>query len=708
MPQFAANMDLSSLNGTNGFTLNGVNAGDVSGASVSSAGDINGDGFDDIIIGAFGADPAGNSYAGESYVVFGKAGGFGAAIDLADLNGAKGFKLSVIDRNDFSGAQVSAAGDINDDGFTDIIIGAPGGDPGGDSAAGESYVVFGKAAGFAATLDLASLDGTNGFRLNGIDAGDLCGAVSAAGDVNGDGVDDLIIGASDADQQGDSLAGESYVVFGKASGFAASLELANLNGTNGFRINGSSGLSGGHVSSAGDVNGDGFDDVLIGAEATPGTGTFVAGSSYVVFGKSGGFAPAIDLADLDGTNGFRLDGSNVYDRVGNDVASAGDINGDGFADIIIGAITADVDGHNAAGKSYVVFGKPSGFASSIVLESLDGSDGFRLEGIDTGDYSGHSVAGAGDVNGDGFDDIIIGAIHADPGGDSNAGESYVVFGKSGGFGEAVDLSALDGSNGFRLDGINSGDFSGTSVAAAGDVNGDGFADIIIGAPGDDPRFSGLSNPNAAGESYIVFGHRALTSVIITGTDIAQTSNGGYRADTISGFGGDDRLIGWEGADSVIGGAGADVILGGSGADFLSGGIGADSLQGDDGTDVLRGNDGNDTLVGGMKRDTLVGGEGDDTFRYGALNERGDTITDFEGASLAGGDEIDFSAIDAVAGGSDDAFLFGGTTITAHGVWYRVSTNKVTVFFDSDGDTANAEMAVFLNGVTSLIQSDFVL
>jgi hypothetical protein len=282
---------------------------------------------------------------------------------------------------------------------------------------------------FLTTLDLATLDGTNGFRLDGIDADDRSGdRVSSAGDVNGDGFDDLIIGAWGSDPGGDSRAGESYVVFGKSSGFTSALDLSTLNGTNGFRLDGIdvndwSGLA---VSSAGDVNGDGFDDLIIGAHLADPGGDSAAGESYVVFGKSSGFPTAVDLSTLNGTDGFRLDGIDAGDESGRSVSSAGDVNGDGFDDLIIGALYADPGGDSSAGESYVVFGKSSGFTAAIDLSTLNGTNGFRLDGIDAGDNSGHSVSSAGDVNGDGFDDLIIGAPGSDPGGDSRAGETYVV------------------------------------------------------------------------------------------------------------------------------------------------------------------------------------------------------------------------------------------------------------------------------------------
>ena len=129
------------------------------------------------------------------------------------------------------------------------------------------------------------------------------------------------------------------------------------------------------------------------------------------------------------------------------------------------------------------------FSSSINLSSLNGSTGFRLDGVSASDASGSSVASAGDVNGDGFADLIIGAPGADPNGNSYSGSSYVVFGKASGFTSGINLSSLNGTTGFRLDGVASSDYSGASVASAGDVNGDGFTDLIVGAYGADPNGS---------------------------------------------------------------------------------------------------------------------------------------------------------------------------------------------------------------------------
>ncbi|AFZ31544.1 FG-GAP repeat protein [Gloeocapsa sp. PCC 7428] len=564
-------IDLATLNGNNGFVIQGINEFDFSGRSVSNAGDVNGDGFDDLIIGAPRANPNGQNGAGQSYLVFGKASGFDASLDLATLNGNNGFVINGINRFDGLGYSVSSAGDVNGDGFNDLIVGIRYAEPNGQNGAGQSCVVFGKASGFDASLDASTLDGNNGFVVNGIDVYDFSGySVSSAGDVNGDGFDDLIIGANGA--------GQSYVVFGKALGFDASLDASTLDGNNGFVVNG---IDIGNVlgtttkvsvSNAGDINGDGFADLIIGAPLASLDGQYSVGKSYVIFGKASGFDASLDLATLNGSNGFVINGINVNDYSGRSVSSAGDINGDGFDDLIIGADGARLDGQYSVGKSYVVFGKASGFDTSLDLATLNGSNGFVINGINAYDGSGFSVSSAGDINGDGFDDLIVGAPSATPNFQSRAGQSYVVFGKASGFDANFDLATLDGSNGFVINGINADDFSGISVSKAGDVDGDGFDDLIIGAPGADPN-----GRESAGESYVIFGRDFTNSVTHLGTD---------GDDTLIGTNGDDILIGGRGSDRLIGGRGVDVLYGGAGDDTLSFGVRDRRLDGGSGTDTL--------------------------------------------------------------------------------------------------------------------------
>ena len=557
------------LDGSNGFRLDGA------ATSASNAGDVNGDGFDDVIVGDPFADSNGKYNSGASFVVFGQASGFSATLDLSSLDGTNGFRLNGVATRDASGKSVSSAGDVNGDGFDDVIIGSPNARLNGISP-GVSYVVFGKAAGFAAVTNLSSLDGSDGFRLDGVAAGDITGfSVNGAGDVNGDGFDDVIVGAPGNYYADPEISGSSYVVFGKADGFTAALDLSSLDGSNGFRLDGEAvndrlGLS---VSSAGDVNGDGFDDVIVGAPRADPNGNYSGGSSYVVFGKTAGFAAAVDLSSLDGSNGFRVDGVAEGGALGWSVSRAGDINGDGYADVIVGADAAAY----YRGASYVVFGKASGFDATLDLSSLDGGNGFRLLGEHSYDLLGYAVSTAGDVNGDGYDDLIVGAPRIIYEQYVSSGWSYVVFGKASGFDAALDLSSLDGTNGFRLDGVKNG-ASGSSVSSAGDINGDGFDDLIVGEPYArvDPD---SYNYARSSYSYVIFGGDFLNEVVYLGTSGDDTLVGNESGERFEGGDGNDNLLGRGGADVFHGDGGDDTIaVADLGFQLADGGTGSDTLE----------------------------------------------------------------------------------------------------------------------------------
>lgn len=498
---FPAVVQLSSLDGSNGFRVDGGVAGDELGTSVAGAGDVNGDGYDDLIVGARYAG-FNNNGAGSAYVVFGHAGAFSHPLAVTSLTGSNGFHIPGIARDDEFGYSVSSAGDVNGDGFADMLIGAKGSDL-SHTNAGSAFVLFGKNGGFNAT-ELLLLTGSNGFAMTGAAVADNAGySVAAAGDHNGDGFDDLIIGAPHANASGVN-SGKSSVVFGKASGFPSMLELSGmLGGTQGYTLFGemAGGYSGRSVSGAGDVNGDGYADVIIGADHYDAL-TGYRGSSYLVFGKPGIFTTYMGLQILDGSNGFRLDSPIEYDRSGFSVDSAGDINGDGYADLIIGAPGDGVAGYNS-GSSYVVFGRPGAWPQPYNLSGLNGANGFRIDGEQAFAQSGVAVSRAGDLNGDGVDDLLVGARGTDTP-LLDAGRTYVVFGRvGGGFPHPLTLASLNGSDGFRLDGVAADDLSGYSVSAAGDINGDGIADLVIGAPGADANGKADS-----GSSYVVFGRRA--------------------------------------------------------------------------------------------------------------------------------------------------------------------------------------------------------
>jgi len=190
------------------------------------------------------------------------------------------------------------------------------------------------------------------------------------------------------------------------------------------------------------------------------------------------------LSDLNGSNSFVINGVDEFDYLGEAVSDAGDINGDGIADLIIGAPRADTDAINS-GVSYVVFGSTTvGLSGSLNVSDLDGNNGFVITNGEASDFFGLgcSVSSVGDINNDGIDDLIIGASGADPNG-SSSGASYVLFGDTTiGLGGSFDLSNLNGSNGFVINGVGAFDNSGSSVSSAGDINGDDIDDLIIGAP----------------------------------------------------------------------------------------------------------------------------------------------------------------------------------------------------------------------------------
>lgn len=437
---------------------------------------------------------------------------------------------------------------------------------------------------FPASVDVSTLNGINGFVINGITAYDESGAVSSAGDVNADGIEDLIIGAGRAA----SGSGVSYVIFGKAGiGNSGSIELSSLNGVDGFAINGAlaSSESGTSVSSAGDVNGDGIADLLIGGyNGSPG-GISHAGITYVVFGKSGiGSSGSLDLSTLNGSNGFSITGSVANEQTGESVSSAGDVNHDGIADILIGAYTASPNSIVDAGKTYVVFGKLGiGSTGTISLSSLNGSNGFVINGNLFAEFSGIAVSAAGDVNHDGVADLMIGADYATAYNKALAGAVYIVFGKSGiGASGVLDLSTLNGINGFINYGVASDDQTGRAVSTAGDVNNDGIADFMIG---------GLASSPASGISYVVFGRSGiggkgifnLTSLngvngfVIHGTSQNQIGNSISYCRDVNGDKIADLHIGVPGGVTRAGSS--YIIFGKSGIGSSSGSIDVLSLNG---------------------------------------------------------------------------------------------------------------------------------
>ncbi|CAC9637578.1 beta strand repeat-containing protein, partial [bacterium endosymbiont of Bathymodiolus sp. 5 South] len=665
-----------------GFVINGESKDDFSALPVSSAGDVNGDGLDDLIIGAHQADPSGKLAAGKSYVVFGKTNS--SAINLSAIADASnplgGFVINGEAAYDWSGFSVSCAGDVNGDGLDDLIVGAWGS---GQSDTGKSYVVFGKANSSAINLS-AIADASNplgGFVINGEAASDYSGySVSSAGDVNGDGLDDLIVGAWSASPSGQSDAGKSYVVFGKTNSSAINLSaIANANNpTGGFVINGevANDYSGYSVSSAGDVNGDGLDDLIVGAYQAELSGKTLIGKSYVVFGKANN--SAIDLSVIadasNPTGGFVINGEAAYDYSGFSVSSAGDVNGDGLDDLIVGAKGGDLNNITNVGKSYVVFGKANSSAINLsaIADASNPLGGFVIHGETAGDFSGFSVSSAGDVNGDGLDDLIVGAWGA-PSGQSTAGKSYVVFGKTNN--NAVNLSAIADANtptgGFVIHGEAWGDRSGFSVSSAGDVNGDGLDDLIVGA-----KYADLSDKPNAGKSYVIFGKTDTNAI-----DLIKLGGNSQHAIDYLGDKNANTLAGTSRDEIFVAGAGNDTLTGNGGMDVFNAGLGTDSIL------INASNITALEQTGTGNRARVNGGGGVDTLKL----DGADLTLDL--TSISNTRIQDIEIIDIRGSGDNTLKLNLNNLLDA-----STSTNILKVLGDS-GDTVNISDFVKAAGIT---------
>ena len=548
--------------GKRGFAIDGAEPDDYSGRAVHHIGDVNNDGFGDLLV----ASPSAADNTGRIYVVFGRTPGEPVQLGkLADTNG--GFEIVGEAPGDIAGTAISAAGDVNGDGIRDLLIGAPKAAINGPST-GAAYVVFGKASTDPVFLELIAL-GEGGFSIEGEDTQHFAGrSVGDAGDVNGDGLADIIVGAYGAEPNG-ILSGRAYVVFGRDAGKAAALKDIVAGSGEGFVINGEAAFdfAGSAVDGAGDVNGDGLADLVVGAYGSDVAGD-TAGRAYVVFGKAS--ATPVDLKKVaGGLGGFAIDGELPFDVAGQAVAGAGDFNGDGLADILVGAPLADANSKDA-GRSYLVHGKTNTDLVKLADITL-GIGGLVMDGQQVRDYSGFSLAGAGDVNGDGFDDVIVGAYGANPMGDAS-GRSYVVFGKPTSE-QVLLVEVSNGDGGFAIDGEHSDDYSGFSVASAGDVNGDGFADIIVGAFGSDAKGDG------AGRSYVVLG--------------------GDFSHVVRSLGGSgpDNLAGTDAGEIFVAGRGDDLMTGMGGADIFYCGEGKDEVRVSDLAFLrVHGGEGQDTLT----------------------------------------------------------------------------------------------------------------
>ncbi|MFH1915858.1 MAG: integrin alpha, partial [Nanoarchaeota archaeon] len=484
--------------------------GDISGSALTSVGDVNGDGYDDFVIGASGRNPGTGLDTGESYLVFGRASGWAMDTSVTSSNASFWGETG----SDYAGYSVSGVGDVNGDGYDDFVIGANGRNPGPATRAGESYLVLGRASGWAMNTWLGNCAGGSDNCSNasfwGETASGYAGtSVSGVGDVNGDGYDDFVIGANHRNPGPGVNTGESYLVLGRASGWVMDV---NLSGVGDNRSNASfwgeaSGDSAGFsVSGVGDVNGDGYDDFVIGAPYRNLGPVASAGESYLVLGRASGWVMDVNLSGPgDNRSNASFWGEAKSDNAGRSVSGVGDVNGDGYDDFVIGA-AADPNGAAGAGESYLILGRASGWVMDVNLSGPgDNRSNASFWGEAKSDNAGRSVSGVGDVNGDGYDDFLIGAYARKIGSAIFTGESYLVLGRASGWSLDVNLSGVgDNRSNASFWGEVAVDQAGTAVSGAGDVNGDGYDDFLIGAPIRDPGIGA----DSIGESYLILGQNS--------------------------------------------------------------------------------------------------------------------------------------------------------------------------------------------------------
>ena len=574
----------SVMNNVADVIITGVDGSSAFGSSVSGAGDVNGDGYSDLIIGAayYSSD------TGRAYIFYGGA----------LMNNVTDFVMTGEAPNNYFGTSVSGAGDVNGDGYSDVVIGASG----YNSATGRAYLYYGGAVMNNAAVILTGKANFSSFALS----------VSDAGDFNGDGYSDLITGAQFG---GTGSSGTAYLYTNTVTG----VDIPDITaiGESAFNFLGYS------VSSAGDVNDDGYSDVIVGAYKYSET----SGRAYIYYGGS----LMNNVADVTMTFG------NLF---GFSVSGAGDVNGDGFDDVIVGSHLYN----SYTGRAMIFYG----------AAEMDNVPDVTMYGQFTNSYFGYSVSGAGDVNNDGYSDVIVGAY----GGETGVSRAYIFSG-----GVLMD-NVADVT-------MSAGNYFGFSVSGAGDVNDDGFSDVIVS--------SHLYN-SYTGRASIYFGSVAMDNVPdVTIFGESVNSNFGSsvsEAGDVNGDGYSDVIVGAFGYNANTGRAylfyggavmntAADVIMTGTGA---NNGLGVSVSGAGD----VNGDGYSDVIVGAHEYSTFTG-RAYIYFGGAVMNNVADVIMTGE----TSGDQFGYSV-----SGAGDVNGDGYSDVTAGGFGYSSYSGRAYIFLSS--------------------------
>ena len=427
--------------------------------SIAAAGDVNGDGYDDLIVGARFYDN-GAENAGVAWVFYGGDNGYGATPDVT-LNPPS------VQQHGFFGYQVAGAGDVNGDGYDDVMVGMMNWDQ-------PSPFFHDEGAVFVYYGGDGALDPTHDWWCHaGVQWAHLGWGMDTAGDVNGDGYDDIIVGGFDYT----NFYFEAALVFhGSVNGLNpdGSRPVGTPANADWLVVSDQPGAYfGTRVGTAGDVNGDGYDEVVVGAYRYD-NGQTDEGVLFLWQGSVDGLGPNTDAATADWkAESDQIDAFLTGPGEPSDMGTAGDVNGDGYDDLIVGTWSYD-SVHDADGIALLFYGSADGLGSDGNPSNAD----WVATGLYEADCVGGHLARAGDFNGDGLDDIVIGAQNWDgEGGGTNIGLATIWYGNTTG----LPREGTPYYANVMIEGEQDSAVFSRTLTAAGDVNDDGFDDLAIGS-----------------------------------------------------------------------------------------------------------------------------------------------------------------------------------------------------------------------------------